>query len=357
TNPGAAEGDATLAEKLNLFFAHFEVEPAETATPHLMALSNLTLTVKESEVRCTLRSINPRKATGPDSIPGRVLKDCADQLAGIFTKIFNQSLALSTVQPCLKSSIIVPLPKKSHISSLSDYRPVALTPVVMTCFEKLVRSHITSLLPANFDSHQFAYRGNRSTEDSVATALHAALSHLEKQGSYVQMLFVDYCSAFNTILPHILVGKLEDLGLPHSTCMWINSFSFKPQSEVCGRHHSGGTYSRGDELAYRDEVERLSGWCKENNLLLNTTKTKELIIDYRSKETDITLLYISGDSVERVADFQFLGVQIEEGLTWSTNTSELLKKAQQRLYFLRALTKEQRRTTVHQAVQWLRGKC
>ncbi|KAK3556718.1 hypothetical protein QTP70_015089, partial [Hemibagrus guttatus] len=361
TNPGAAEGDATLAEKLNLFFARFEGEPTDTATPHLMALSNLTLTVEESEVRRTLKSINPRKAAGPDGVSGWVLKDCADQLAGIFTKIFNQSLAMSTVPPCLKSSIIVPLPKKSHVSSLSDYWPVALTPMVMK------------------------YLGNRSTEDTVATALHAALSHLEKQGSYVRLLFVDYSLAFNTILPQILVGKLEDLGLPQSTCMWINSFlSNRSQRVRVGRHtstalslstgspqgcvlspllytlythdctpahHSNtivkvaddttvvGLVAGGDESAYRDEVEWLSGWCRENNLLLNTTKTKELIIDYRRKETDITPLYISGDCVERVADFRFLGVQIEDCLTWSTNTSELLKKAQQRLYFLRALRK------------------
>ncbi|KAK3532681.1 hypothetical protein QTP86_027807 [Hemibagrus guttatus] len=279
---------------------------------HLMALSNLTLTVEESEVRRTLRSINPRKATGPDGVPGRVLKDCADQLAGIFNKIFNQSLALSTVPSCLKSSIIVLLPKKSHMFSLSDYRPVALTPVVMKCFEKLVWSHITSLLPASFNSHQFAYRGNRSTEDAVATAFHAALSHLEKQGSYVRMLFVDYSSAFNTILSHILVGKLEDLGLPHSTSMWINSFlsnhsqrirhtstalslsTGSPQGCVLSpllytlythdctpTHHSNtivkfaddttvvGLVAGGAESAYRDEVERLSGWCRENNLLLN----------------------------------------------------------------------------------------
>ena len=65
-----AEGDATLAEKLNLFFAHFEVEPPETAKPHLMAYSSLTLTVKESEVSQTLRCANLRKGTGPDSIPG-----------------------------------------------------------------------------------------------------------------------------------------------------------------------------------------------------------------------------------------------------------------------------------------------
>ncbi|KAK3562969.1 hypothetical protein QTP86_012586 [Hemibagrus guttatus] len=95
----------------------------------------------------------------------------------------------------------------------------------------------------------------------------------------------------------------------------------------------------GDESAYRDEVEQLTVWCRENNLLLNTSKTKELVIDYRRKNTDILPLIISRDWVERVADFRFLGVYIEEDLNWSVNTSELLKKAQQRLHFLRALRK------------------
>ncbi|KAL0199254.1 hypothetical protein M9458_007794, partial [Cirrhinus mrigala] len=323
---------------------------------------------------------------GPDGIPGRVLKDCADQLAGIFTKIFNQSLAQSTVPPCLKSSIIVPLPKKPHISSLNDYRPVALTPVVMKCFEKLVRRHITAALPRSLDSHQFAYRENRSTEDAVATALHAALSHLEQQRCYVRMLFVDYSSAFNTIIPHKLVVKLEDLGLPQTVCMWISSFLAERRQRVrVGRHtstaislstgspqgcvlspllyslythdctpvhHSNtivkfaddttvvGLIAGGDEsTAYRDEVKQLSTWCIENNLLLNTSKTKELIIDYRRKKTDIPPLIINRDCVERVADFRFLGVHIEDNLSWSVNTAELLKKAQQRLYFLRTLRK------------------
>lgn len=98
-----------------------------------------------------------------------------------------------------------------------------------------------------------------------------------------------------------------------------------------------GLISRGDESAYRNEVEQLSSWCKANNLLLNTSKTKELIIDFRRKKAEIQPLFINGDCVERVASFCFLGVNIEENLSWSVNTSELLKKAQQRLYLLRIL--------------------
>lgn len=126
-----------------------------------------------------LRTVNPRKAAGPDGVTGRVLKDCADQLMRVFTRIFNLSLAQAAVPPCLKSLIIIPVPKKTSINSLNDYRPVALTPVVMKRFEKLVRSHIIQGLPPTFDPLQFAYRYNGSTEEAIAIALHTAMTHLE----------------------------------------------------------------------------------------------------------------------------------------------------------------------------------
>lgn len=183
-----------------------------------------TLTVGVHEVRCMLRGVNPRKATGPEGVSGWVLKDWADQLAGIFTRIFSLSLTQSAVPSCLKTSTVILLPKKSTITSLNDYRPMALTPVVMKCFEKLVRSHMMTFINPSSDPYQFAYKANRSTEDAVNAALHTALSHLEKQGYYARLLFVDYRSAFNTILLHGLVRKLLNFSLPHSTCLWIKDF-------------------------------------------------------------------------------------------------------------------------------------
>ncbi len=104
---------------------------------------------------------------------------------------------------------------------LNDWRPVALTPIFSKCFEKLVREHICSVLPASLDPLQFAYRSNRSTDDAIAFTLHTALSHLENKNTYVRMLFVDYSSAFNTIVPATLVAKLQTLGLNRSLCSWI----------------------------------------------------------------------------------------------------------------------------------------
>ena len=83
----------------------------------------------------------------------------------------------------------------------------------MKFFERLVMAHINTIIPETLDPLQFAYRRNRSTDDSTSIALHTALSHLEKMNTYVRMLFIDYSSAFNTIVPSKLITKLRNLGL------------------------------------------------------------------------------------------------------------------------------------------------
>ena len=55
-------------------------------------------------------------------------------------------------------STIVPFPKKAKVTELNYYRPVALISVIMKCFDRLVKDHITSTLPVTLDPLQFAYR-------------------------------------------------------------------------------------------------------------------------------------------------------------------------------------------------------
>ncbi|KAK3537430.1 hypothetical protein QTP70_009978 [Hemibagrus guttatus] len=88
------------------------------------------------------------------------------------------------------------------------------------------------------DPLQFAYRSNRSTEDTIAHLHHTALSHLDsRKGNYVKMLFVDYSSAFNTIIPSIPTTKF--LGLSPSLCRWIFNFLMdRPQAVRVGKHVS-----------------------------------------------------------------------------------------------------------------------
>ncbi len=123
--------------------------------------------------------------------------------------------------PHLKSTTIIPVPKNSPVSCLNDYRPIALTAIIMKCFERLVMHSIKTSLPNTVDPLQFAYRPNRSTDDAMSSTLHLALTHLEKKDSYVRMLFIDFSSAFNTIIPQQLIHKLNLLGLNNSLCNWI----------------------------------------------------------------------------------------------------------------------------------------
>ena len=148
----------------------------------------------------------------------------ADQLADVFTDIFNLSLFQSVVPACFRETIIVPVLKKAKTLCLNDYHPVALNSIIMKCFERFVKSFITSSLPDSLDPLQFAYRPNRSTADAISLTLHTALSHLDQRETYVRMLFIDYSSAFNTIVPLKLITKLRDLGLNIALCDWILNF-------------------------------------------------------------------------------------------------------------------------------------
>ena len=381
--PQICDDNISLLNNLNSFFARFEAtnntSPKKTPPlPH-----DQVLCLSAASVKRIFATINSRKATGPDNIPGRVLKDCAEELKNVFTDVFNISLRQAVVPSHFKATIIIPVPKKPAPSCFNDYRPVALTPILMKCFERLVMSHIKSSLPATLDPYQFAYRAKRSTEDAICSALHPALTHLDTTDSYVRMLFLDFSSAFNTIIPQQLICKLVQLGLSTSLCNWVLDFlSERPQTVRVGNNTSSSitlstgapqgcvlspllftllthdctpTYStnhmvkfaddttlvglitKNDETSYRKEVNLLTMWCSNNNLLLNVSKTKEIVVDFRRRHTEHPPLTIDGAAVERVSGTKFLGVYISDDLSWTTNTASLAKKAHQRLYFLRKL--------------------
>ncbi|KAM9829083.1 uncharacterized protein ACBT44_003385 [Syngnathus typhle] len=237
-----------LANQLNKFYCRFDRSSHTTGPPatqstysplpttalstplsslsptHSLAEAAPALQVREEEVRQMFRRQKTRKAPGPDGVSPSCLKVCAEQLAPTFARIFNRSLELCEVPSCFKSSTIVPVAKKPAITGLNDYRPVALTSVVMKSFERLVLNHLKEVTGPLLDPLQFAYRANRSVDDAVNMGLHYILHHLDTPGTYARILFVDFSSAFNTIAPDILQQKLIQLAVPASTCQWITSF-------------------------------------------------------------------------------------------------------------------------------------
>ena len=111
----------------------------------------------------------------------------------------------------------------------------------MKSFERLDMAHINSILPDTLDPLQFTYRPNRSTDDEISITLYTALSDLDKRNTYLymRMLFIDYSSAFDTIVPTKLITKLMTLGLNTSLCNWILDFlTGRPQVVRVGNNTS-----------------------------------------------------------------------------------------------------------------------
>ncbi|KAL0191198.1 hypothetical protein M9458_013896, partial [Cirrhinus mrigala] len=218
------------------------------------------------------------------------------------------------------------------------------------------------------DPLQFAYRVN-------SMGLHYILQHLDKPGTYSRIWFVDFSSAFSTIIPDILQNKLTQLSVPTSICQLITSFlTDRQQLVMLGKLTSGthtisagapqgcvlssllfslytndctskdpsvkllkfaddttviGLIQDGDESAYRQEVEQLSVWCSHNNLELNTLKTVEMTVDFRRNTPALTPLTIMNSTVAAVDSFKFLGTNISQDLKWDIHIDSIVKKARQ----------------------------
>ena len=166
--PPPCEDNIDFLNTLNTFFSRFEENNTTEPTKTPPRSDNETLHLDPADVRRTLLKVNPRKAAGPDNIPGHVLIDCADQLTNVLMDIYNTSLSQAIIPACFKATNIIPLPKKSPVSTLNDNRPIALTSIMMKCFERLVKAYITSTLPTTLDPFQFAYHHKCSTDDSIA---------------------------------------------------------------------------------------------------------------------------------------------------------------------------------------------
>ncbi len=128
------------------------------------------------------------------------------------------------VPTSFKKSDIIPVPKNNKPSCLNDYRPVALTSIVMKVFERLVKNHICFSIPVTLDPLQFVYRQNRSTDDAISHVQSSLTQIDSNNGNYVRLLFIYYSSAFNIIVPIKLAFKLTDLGLNSSLSDWIQDF-------------------------------------------------------------------------------------------------------------------------------------
>lgn len=82
-------------------------------------------------------------------------------------------------------------------------------PIWWRHWERLVLGHLCSVVSSAMHPLQFAWRAGIGVEDVVIYLLHGMLTHLEKHGSSVRILFFYFVVAINTLQPVLLKDKLE----------------------------------------------------------------------------------------------------------------------------------------------------
>ena len=183
------------------------------------------ITMREEGVSKLLQKTNPRKASGPDMIPARLLKECADELAPILAVIFNKSLKIGTILDDWKTANVSAVFKKGQRYDPADYRPLSLTCLCCKMLEHIIVSNVMK----HVDGHniltdcQHGFRARRSCETQLVTLLHDLASTLDK-GTQTDMVVLDFSKAFDHVPHGRLLRKIYHFGIRGNTHYWISSF-------------------------------------------------------------------------------------------------------------------------------------
>ena len=141
-------------DKANLFGSYFSanssLRDSNAPDPPTQPLSNPipSIIISARKVRRVLRFLKTGKASGPDGIPPRFLKEFADELAPVLCCLFRLILISCTYPSSWKHALVQPVPKKGDHCNPSNYRPIALTSAVAKVFElclTLTLSNISNL--------------------------------------------------------------------------------------------------------------------------------------------------------------------------------------------------------------------
>ena len=351
--------------------------------------SSLSLTLTTPEwCEQTLSSLKPRCATGLDHIPSSALIAGRSVICYPLSSIINSSITSSCFPSQWKCASIRPLHKGGDRTNPSNFRPISILPVPSKLLEKHVHLQLSSYLNSNnlLFPLQSGFRPSHSTQTLLLHCLDLWYKALDNK-KFVGVIFLDITKAFDTVNHELLLSKLSNLGLSASAVSWFQSYlsnrchitrvsdsysspgypsSGVPQGSVLGPTlfstfindlpcilppdstvlfaDDTTIYIVGDSVSSIQSSLQLcldlaNLWLQRNGLKINTEKTKSMLIHSRRRIVDGKLsLNIDDRTVECIQSFKFLGVIINDTLTWVDHINMVCKKVSRSLNLLRRLS-------------------
>ena len=346
------------------------------------------------EVKVLCKDINIMKSSGIDILSSRLCKDAFMVLGLQLVHLFNCSLYSGKFPAKWKVAKIIPLYKGGDREQVSNYRPVSLLPLPGKMLEKIVHSRITKF----WDNNQFlSYEqgGFRKGHSTVATIANLTddLFHQINQGNTTLAAFVDLRKAFDTVNTKILLDKLRFGGIKGKVLEWCTNYLSNrfqctlangvksgmlpvtcgvPQGSVLGPlfflvyvndiqnavDHCGIKLYADDTVLYQSGVNvedarvklqasmnKFKGWCDENVLTVNASKTKIMAFATRSKVKKCkgVDVRIGNEKLKLVPSYKYLGLTLDSTLNYNCHIAQVIKLVCHKLTLLAKLKKYLRR--------------
>ena len=198
-----------------------------------------SLSIDACGVLSQFRRLNPNKAHGPDELSPQLLKLVAEELATALTIIFQQSYDLSFTPKDWNYAIVTPIYKKGLKSDPSDHRPISLTCICCKIMEHIMLSHIAKHIVKNniTINEQHGFRNKLSTITQLINTTTDWANTLNNK-SQTDIIFLDFCKAFDKISHKIILSKLHHYGIQNHTLSWKGAFlSSRTQTTVVNGVH------------------------------------------------------------------------------------------------------------------------
>ena len=257
-----------------------------------------------------------------------------------------------------------------------DFRPISLTPVLAKVLESFIVKWTRSACP-RVDPGQYGVIKNSSTTHALIEILHPIFEKLDKPGHYAHIFLIDFAKAFDHISHGKALNKMTGNGVPKLCVEWYRAFLTGCQQRVkianvksSWNKINGGVpqgtlngpeifmhmvsdlqtsfptikyvddttiveiLSIGEESQMQKTLDMINVWSQENEIFLNATKTKEVLVNFNKKEIPISQLNINGEPIQQVVDSKLLGITISRDLKWDKHVSNIHSKAAKRLHYL-----------------------
>ncbi|CAM5088463.1 unnamed protein product [Eretmochelys imbricata] len=218
-------------EKANVLSAFFACVFMNKVSSRIAALGSTAWgggdqpSVEKEVVWVYLEKLDEHKSMGPDVLHPRLQKELADVIAEPLAIIFENSWRLGEVPDDWKKANVVPIFKKGKKEDLGNYRPVSLTSVPGKIMEQVLKESILKHLEERkvIRNSQHGFTKGKSCLTNLI-AFYDEITGSVDEGKAVDMLFLDFSKAFDTVSHSILASKLKKYGLDEWTIRWTESW-------------------------------------------------------------------------------------------------------------------------------------